>query len=297
MRNANPEKFNKNLVQIIKDNKIAVPVTRAGIKQICKLLNIHCTETMSFEALIACRGKELENSQFFSLEKLSHFLNVKSKIAPPADNPRAFLHNRSRMPSHTVRGTNRRQVLPNQIGKFPPLPHTIGSSHGRSKLNSRQSYDSQDARITQGFRNRTVKRNNREGLLSRQTQGSLGEVESDGNDYAFDKYTVASPSVKMSPAKMRKALEKDSEFQGQMDQTLESLGQRPKLRAKVLENVAEIATRWERRKGEEGIMAGEATRKMIAIRKREREAAAAKNLEMLISETAATSALQAINLS
>ena len=65
----------------------------------------------------------------------------------------------------------------------------------------------------------------------------------------------------------------------------------------MLENVAEIATRWERRKGEEGIMAGEATRKMIAIRKREREAAAAKNLEMLISETAATSALQAINLS
>ena len=58
--------------KVIKDNKIAMPITRAGIKQLCKAMNLHCTETISFEAIIACRGKHMEEApaEEFNFERL-----------------------------------------------------------------------------------------------------------------------------------------------------------------------------------------------------------------------------------
>lgn len=58
--------------KVIKDNKIAMPITRAGIKQLCKAMNLHCTETTAFEAIIACRGKHMDEAppEEFNFERL-----------------------------------------------------------------------------------------------------------------------------------------------------------------------------------------------------------------------------------
>ena len=79
--------------KVIKDNKIAMPITRAGIKQMCKALNLHCTETTAFEAIIACRGKYMDDSppEEFNFDRLVQYLQFKSKFMPPADNPRQAL--------------------------------------------------------------------------------------------------------------------------------------------------------------------------------------------------------------
>ena len=74
----------------IKENKIPMPITRSGFKQLCKLLNIHCTEILSFEAVIYCRGPKMDDSppETFNMEKLIEFIDYKSQIVAPADNPR-----------------------------------------------------------------------------------------------------------------------------------------------------------------------------------------------------------------
>ena len=71
--------------KVIKDNKIAMPITRAGIKQMCKALNLHCTETTAFEAIIACRGKHMDDSppEEFNFDRLVQYLQFKSKFMPP----------------------------------------------------------------------------------------------------------------------------------------------------------------------------------------------------------------------
>lgn len=70
--------------------KIAFPLTRAGIKQVCKAMNLHCTEQTSFEAIIACRGKFMDDAppDDFNMDKLVSYLHYKAKFMPPADNPR-----------------------------------------------------------------------------------------------------------------------------------------------------------------------------------------------------------------
>jgi hypothetical protein len=74
----------------MKDKKIGTPITRTGFKSLCKALNIHCTEIMSFEAVIHCRGAKMEEAdpEDFDFDKLVSYLDYKSKIQPPADNPR-----------------------------------------------------------------------------------------------------------------------------------------------------------------------------------------------------------------
>ena len=83
----------KSVTKAIKDAKIATPITRAGFKQLCKHMNIHCTEIMSFEAIVTCRGNEMEaaDPEEFDLDKLVAFIDYKSRIQPPADNPRINL--------------------------------------------------------------------------------------------------------------------------------------------------------------------------------------------------------------
>ena len=76
--------------KIVKENKIPIPMTRAGFKQLSKALNIHCSEITSFEAIIHCRGPKMDDSppESFDMDKLVEFIDYKSRILPPADNPR-----------------------------------------------------------------------------------------------------------------------------------------------------------------------------------------------------------------
>ena len=50
------QSLNQRVNKIIKDNKIAMPITRKGFKQLAKALNMHCTEMLSYEAILHCRG-------------------------------------------------------------------------------------------------------------------------------------------------------------------------------------------------------------------------------------------------
>ena len=70
-----------------------MPITRQGVKQLCKALNLHCTETTAFEAIIACRGKYMDDGapEDFNLDKLVSYLHYKAKFIPAADNPRAAI--------------------------------------------------------------------------------------------------------------------------------------------------------------------------------------------------------------
>ena len=77
----------------VKENKIALPITKEGFMRLCKALNMHCTEMMAFEGLIYCRGKQMEagNPDDFDFDRMVAFLNIKAKIVAPADNPRIAL--------------------------------------------------------------------------------------------------------------------------------------------------------------------------------------------------------------
>ena len=81
-----------------------------------------------------------------------------------------------------------------------------------------------------------------------------------------------------------------------MHECLEQMDKMPGLRAKVFNQLGQIATVHNEQKGQEGIVAGAATRYQLALRRKEREQAEKKNLEKLIEDTAEVSALQAINL-
>ena len=79
--------------KVIRDNKIVLPIDKAGFQSICKAINMHCTERLAFEGMIFCRGLKMENGDpdDFNFDKLVYFLNMKSKIVPPADNPRIMM--------------------------------------------------------------------------------------------------------------------------------------------------------------------------------------------------------------
>lgn len=82
----------------IRERKIPIPITRNGFKELCKALNIHCTELLSFEAVVHCRGEQMENGDpnDFDFERLINFVDYKSKFAAPADNPTQSLRTRSK---------------------------------------------------------------------------------------------------------------------------------------------------------------------------------------------------------
>ena len=43
--------------KIIKEHKIALPITKEGFKRVCKALDLHCSEMLALEGLLYCRGK------------------------------------------------------------------------------------------------------------------------------------------------------------------------------------------------------------------------------------------------
>mmetsp|Transcript_34081 Transcript_34081/g.42113 ORF Transcript_34081/g.42113 Transcript_34081/m.42113 type:complete len:103 (+) Transcript_34081:359-667(+) len=80
----------------IKDHKLVMPPNKECFQTLCKALNMHCSETVAYEGLIYCRGKQMENSapEEFDMERMVFFLNLKSKMVAPADNPRIALMQR-----------------------------------------------------------------------------------------------------------------------------------------------------------------------------------------------------------
>ena len=72
---------------------MTLPPSKETFQRICKAVNIHCTEMLAFEGLIYCRGKQVDQgpAEEFDFDKMIAFLNMKSKIVAPADNPRNHL--------------------------------------------------------------------------------------------------------------------------------------------------------------------------------------------------------------
>ena len=79
--------------KVVKEHKIALPITKEGILRLFKALNLHCTEMTAYEGLLYCRGNKMENSpeDAFDFDKMITFINMKSKIVAPANNPRIAL--------------------------------------------------------------------------------------------------------------------------------------------------------------------------------------------------------------
>ena len=168
---------------------------------------------------------------------------------------------------------------------MPPIRSNAHMMHRtRGNLRSQQSYDSQDQRITQGFRSGRLGKNRGMTRGSQESRESplRGQSREDG--------------VEMSPAKKKKALGRDPSFQNEMQQCLEHMERMPGLRAKVFNQLGQMTTHWNEQKGQEGVQAGQETRYKLAMKRKEREEAQKRNLEKLIEDTAGVSALQAINL-
>ena len=81
-----------------------------------------------------------------------------------------------------------------------------------------------------------------------------------------------------------------------MQTCLSHMEKMPALRAKVFNQLGQMANVWNEQKGQEGIVAGQDTRYKLAQKRKEREQAQKRNLDKLIEDTAEVSALQAINL-
>ena len=89
--------------KIIKEHKIALPITKEGFKKVCKALDLHCSEMLALEGLLYCRGKQMEFSrpEDFDFDRMCAFLTMKSKIVAPASNPRIALSTRQSNHRHS----------------------------------------------------------------------------------------------------------------------------------------------------------------------------------------------------
>ena len=111
--------------KVIKDHKIAIPITRKGVMQLCKAMNMHCTVQQSYEAIIACRGKYMDDAdpEEFDMDKLVSYLSFRSKFMPPADNPRAAVSQNRQ--SRRVQQLNLVNTMQNTKNSLPPLRQHI----------------------------------------------------------------------------------------------------------------------------------------------------------------------------
>lgn len=62
---------------IIYDHKLANPVTRKSVLQICKHMNLRVTELQAIEAVLHCRGQLMEASpeEDYNFDKLVRFFH------------------------------------------------------------------------------------------------------------------------------------------------------------------------------------------------------------------------------
>lgn len=63
----------------IKNQKLTLPVSKDGFMEICKSLNMHCSERLAYEGLIFCRGKLADNGppEDFDFDRMIGFLHMK----------------------------------------------------------------------------------------------------------------------------------------------------------------------------------------------------------------------------
>ncbi len=81
------------------------------------------------------------------------------------------------------------------------------------------------------------------------------------NDYLNRTQDHASrEELDQSPSKVRKRLENDPEFRDEMQNCLNHMENLPGLRAKVFNQIGQMATVYDNEKGADGILAGQATR-------------------------------------
>ena len=215
---------------------MTLPITKDGFMRTCKALNMHCTERMAFEGLIFCRGKDMENAppDDFDFDKMIHFLFIKSKTVAPADKPNFNLT--TKMPKagdyHTVQSYQ-------EGGHLPPLRNTMHMTNRSRKVQSRQSYDSGDQRVTQQFRSGRLRQQRSQMDGSEESpdrsQDPLNRTQDE--DMGYD-------SQEMSPAKMKKALQQDPSFQAEMHTVLEHMEKKPSLRAKVFNDLGKMMNAW-----------------------------------------------------
>ena len=226
--------------KLIKEHKIPIPITRKGFKQLCKLLNLHCTEITSFEALIHCRGPQMENSdpEQFDMEKLIDFVDYKQRIVPPADNPRQNVKT-NRNAYHTSSQDDRMNRLPAIKGAAKAYLQQQIASANRSKIRSQQSYDSGDQRVTQAFRSRMVR-----------ASQNFSDEQSGHDEYHSSRGGGAGSAMKymnmenMTAAQKKKMISHDPDFQYEMNNVMKQIDKSPRLRAKVFDQVGSIAEMW-----------------------------------------------------
>lgn len=224
-----------NVNKLIKDMKIQLPITKEDFMRLCKALNMHCTEVLAFEGLIYCRGKQMENGrpEDFDLDRMINFLHMKSKIVAPASNPRIALTtknaNNPQMPYYSQMG---QQMAPGSLPALRPNGAMMNQTN-RSMIRSQQSYDSQDQRITQGYRY---------GQRRTNTRGSANSY--DHLNRTHDHQSRGAMRDSPSPTKMKKILEMDPEFQEEMQNCLQQMEKMPGLRAKVFNQIGQMATVW-----------------------------------------------------
>ena len=184
--------------KILKDLKLTLPITKDSFMKVCKALNMHCTERMAFEGLIYCRGKDMENAppDDFDFNRMIHFMFIKAKVVAPADKPNFNLTTKMPKPGDYQASVQAYQ----EGGHFPPLRNTMHMTNRSRKIQSRQSYDSGDQRVTQQFRSGRL-RQQRSQMESDESpdrsQDPLNRTQDE--DMGYD-------SQEMSPAKMKKAL-------------------------------------------------------------------------------------------
>ena len=118
-----------------------------------------------------------------------------------------------------------------RVGSLPPIRHNMHQTQtNRSNVASRQSFDSQDQRITQKYQSSRLGRRNNNAL-----RGS-----NDSRDFSAGKFNATNQSYEEmsqildnSPTKVKKRLEQDPSFQNEMHDMMQHMEKMPSLRAKV----------------------------------------------------------------
>lgn len=124
--------------KVVKEKKIQMPITQDGFKVLCEGLGLQCTTQNAIEAILFCRGKNMDSSapEEFDFAKMIGFLHQKQQHAAASENPRLALTGGRR--NRNFQGSIQ------QPGRLPPLRSVNPMMHStnRSMIKSQQSYDS-----------------------------------------------------------------------------------------------------------------------------------------------------------
>ena len=69
------EEMTEKIQKMSAKAKIYFPIKRVDIPKIANFLGLKITDRQAIEAMLFCRGDKMEQSDWFSLEKLCQYLN------------------------------------------------------------------------------------------------------------------------------------------------------------------------------------------------------------------------------